>query len=308
MFSQELGNKRRGAQLITRHSLWASQVLQKGQQPIVGAIAAGSGLTGSGFGERLFLHRKCGIEVYLGGLDMLMTKPQCNGGPIDTFLKHINGHRVSETVDSHAFFFKRGTDAGCDAAVLVEQVLNAVDGEAAAAGVGKEDMVLAPLGLKHPGFQHGARGLGKRGTSLASPLADYSQMGAGAKNKILALKPGHLREAKASLYRRQHERMVAPVGPGVRARRSEERIDFWAIEKADQGACEALARNRQDALDLQGVFRRLKGRIPKERMDRRQAKVARAHADPVLLFQMVQKLSDQGRGDLLQSKLRGLRV
>ena len=72
MFSQELGNKRRGAQLITRHSLWASQVLQKGQQPIFGAIAARSGLTGSGFGECLFFHRKCGVEVYLRGLDMLM--------------------------------------------------------------------------------------------------------------------------------------------------------------------------------------------------------------------------------------------
>jgi hypothetical protein len=56
------------------------------------------------------------------------------------------------------------------------------------------------------------------------------------------------------------------------------------------------------------VLRRLKGYISKERMDRCQPQVARAHADPVVLFQMVQKLCDQGRGDLLESKLRGPRV
>ncbi len=120
---------------------------------------------------------------------MLMTKPQCNCGPIDTFLQHINGHRVSQTVDGDAFCFKRGTDAGCGTAVLVEQVLNVVNGESPAAGVGKEDMVITPLGLTHPGFEHGMGGLGERRTSLTSALADHSQMGAGAKNKILALKP-----------------------------------------------------------------------------------------------------------------------
>ena len=297
-----------GPQLITRYSFEVSQVLQKRQQPIAWAIAARPAATRSCLGESLFLHRECGVEVYLGGLDMLMTKPQGNGRPIDTFLEHINGHCVSQTVDGDAFLFKRGTNVGRDAAVLVEQVLNAVNGEPAAAGAGKEDMVLTPLGLTHPGFEHGAGGLGERRTSLTSALADHSQMGASAKNKILALKPGHLREAKAGLYRRQHECVVAPVGPGIPARCSEQRIDFWTREKADQGACEALAWNCENTLDLRGVLRRLKGHISKERMDRRQAEVPRSHADPVVLFQMVQELADQGRGDLLELKLRGTGV
>src|SRR5665213_538336 len=297
-----------GPQLITRHSFEASQVLQKGQQVITWAIAAWPTVTRSCLGESLFLHRECGVEVYLGSLDMLMTKPQCNGGPIDTFLEHINGHRVSQTVDGDAFLFERGTDAGRGAAVLVEQVLNAVNGEAAAAGIGNENMVLTPLRLTHPGVEHGASCLGERRTSLTSALADHSQMGASAKNQILVFKSGHLRKAKAGLYGRQHKRVIAAAGPGVPARCGEQRIDFWARKKVDQRAGEALARNGQDTLDLQGVLRRLKGHISKERMDRRQAQVTRAHADPVMFFQMVQKLRDQGRGDLLESKLRGPRV
>ena len=60
-----------------------------------------------------------------------------------------------------------------------------------------------------------------------------------------------------------------PAGPRTSIRRGQQRIHFWAREETDQGTREALARNRENALDLPGTLRQLKGRKTKEGMDRR---------------------------------------
>jgi len=133
-------------------------------------------------------------------------------------------------------------------------------------------------------------------------------MSAGPQRKILAFEPGHLREAKASLHSGEDKGVIASAGPAAPIRRGEQGIDFGSCQKGYHGTCEAFARYRQDALDLRGVFRHLECGITKEGVDRRQTQVTRSHADLILLLQVIQELPDQGRGDLLETQLRGRSV
>jgi hypothetical protein len=64
-----------------------SQVLQEGEQPVIWTEAARPALMSGHFRESLFLHGERGIEVDLGGLDMLVTKPERNSRLIDPLLQ-----------------------------------------------------------------------------------------------------------------------------------------------------------------------------------------------------------------------------
>lgn len=300
-----LALSRAGSCSMTRHSFRASKVLQEGKQPVAGSIAGRPSLMGSHFGERLFFHLQCGIEVDLGSLDVLMAEPEGDGGSIDALSKQVNGDGVPQTVDRDAFLSERGTGVGRGAPVLAEQVLDTMNSQSPAARIGKQKMVFASLRLAQPGLEYGAGRFGERRTPLLASLADHSQMSAGPQGKVPALEPGHLREAEAGLRSSEDKGVIAPAGPAAPIGRGEQGINFGTREKADHGACEAFARDRQDALDLRGVLGHLKGGITKEGVDGRQTQVTSSHADLIVLFQVIQKLPDQWSGDLLESQLRG---
>jgi hypothetical protein len=107
-------------------------------------------------------------------------------------------------------------------------------------------------------------------------------VGSGSEDEIFTFESGHLREAKARLRGRQNECVIAPAGPPTSIGRGQQRIHFRTGEETDQGTREALARNRENALDLRGMLRRLKGRKTKEGMDRCQTQVTRSNADAIV--------------------------
>src|SRR5208283_2350161 len=139
--------------------------------------------------------------------------------------------------------------------MLVKQVLNAVNAEPTSARVGEQDITVTAWQLAQPGFEYGPGGLGQGRTTLAPSLADHPQVGAGAEDEIFTFKSSHLREAKARLRGRQDECVITPAGPLTSIGCGQQRIHFWAGEETDQGTGEALARNREDTLDLRGMLR-----------------------------------------------------
>ena len=75
-----------------------------------------------------------------------------------------------------------------------------------------------------------------------------------------------------------------------------------------QGPREALAGNREDALDLRGMSGCFEGPVPKEGVDGRQPKIPAPHAQPSMLLQVIQKRHDQRRVDRLEGQARRRRV
>jgi hypothetical protein len=58
--------------------------------------------------------------------------------------------------------------------------------------------------------------------------------------------------------------VITPTEPGALVRSRQQCLDFRLRQKMHQGPREALAGNREHALDLRGMSRCLEGRIPKE--------------------------------------------
>ena len=104
---------------------------------------------------------------------------------------------------------------GSGPTMLVEQVLNAVNGESPSSSVGEKDVSVPSLWLSKPGFEHGASDLGQRRAPLSSALADNPQVRADAEHEILAFESRHLREAEAGLRCCEDKGVVAPPGPGT---------------------------------------------------------------------------------------------
>ena len=173
------------------------------------------------------------------------------------------------------------------ATMLFEQVLNTVNAEPTSARVGKQDIAVTAWRLAQPGFEDGPGGFGQGRTTLSPALADYPQVGTGSEDEIFTFESGHLREAEARLCGGQNECVIAPAGPPTSIGRGQQRIHFRTREETDQGSREALARDRENTLDLRGMLGQLKGRITKEGMDRRQAQITCSNADAIVPFQVI---------------------
>ena len=114
------------------------------------------------------------------------------------------------------------------------------------------------------------------------------------------MEPGHLGEAQTGLYGQQNEGVITPARPRTLIRSSQQGIDFGACEELDQGSCGAFIGDGEHPLDLCGIDWYLESCKTKERAQSRQAQIAAASADALLLLQVIQKRHDQGRIDLLE--------
>ena len=98
-------------------------------------------------------------------------------------------------MDSDPLVSQRRTHAGSRHAMLVQQVLHAVDAESLTSGVGKQDVSITSWWLTQPGLQDNEGGSGDGRTAFFAPLSNYPDVGTGSQNDVLTLESGHLREA-----------------------------------------------------------------------------------------------------------------
>src|SRR5208283_1697752 len=107
------------------------------------------------------------------------------------------------------------TPAGSRQAMLVQQVLHAVDAESLTSGVGKQDVSITSWWLPQPGLQDNEGRSGDGRTAFFAPLSHDPHMGTGSQNDVLTLESGHLREAQAGLYGQQNEGVITPARPSA---------------------------------------------------------------------------------------------
>src|SRR3990172_8444085 len=121
-----------------------------------------------------------------------MSEPQGNHRTIDARLEKVHGHGVSQAVNSDTLVLQRRAHLGGRHAMLVQQVLHAMDAETFTHGTGKQHVTATSLRLTQPGFDHGECGSGDGCATFLAPLADDAYVSAGSEDEVLACEPGHL--------------------------------------------------------------------------------------------------------------------
>ena len=99
--------------------------------------------------------------------------------------------------------------------------------------------------------------------------------------------------------------MIAPTKPRALVRRRQQRFDLRTCQKVHQGPREALAGNREDALDLRRMSGGFEGGVSKEGVDGREPKIPAPHAQSSILLHVIEKRHDQRRIDRLEGQARG---
>jgi hypothetical protein len=124
------------------------------------AVRGRSTLERAGLRERPLLHRQRRLQVDLRRLDRLVAEPQRNDRAVDARMEQVHRGGVPQAVYGHTLLRQRRARSGRRLAVLVQHVLHAVNGEAAAFGTGEEE-VLRPYAARAttPGAPHGWIGL-----------------------------------------------------------------------------------------------------------------------------------------------------
>ena len=177
---------------IARHSFLLSEVAKKLKQGVAGSIAAGFPFWRCGSGERFLLHCQCCLHVDLGGLDRFVAEPECDHRTIHVGLQELHGRGMAQPVDGYSSMFQRRTSRRGPDAVFVQQVLNAMDSQPFALGVGKEHVPVAAWRLPQPVLQHGAGRFGQRRAPCLASLADDAQVSAAPRDEVLSFQTGHL--------------------------------------------------------------------------------------------------------------------
>src|SRR5262245_25126884 len=99
-------------------------------------------------------------------------------------------------MDSDPLVSQRRAQAGSRQAMLVQQVLHAMDAQTSPLGVGEQHLPATPLRLTQPGFQDGESGSGERGTTFLTPFSYHPHVGASSEDEVRPLEPGHLGKAQ----------------------------------------------------------------------------------------------------------------
>src|ERR1035437_3915613 len=137
-----------------------------------------------------------------------------------------------------------------------------------------------------------------KSASLLPPLAEGVHVGAAAERHVLAFEPDELGDPKPRLDRESEHRVIASAGPTLLIADREERGYLVFVEVSDEIYLGSLVRDRQDAPDRAGVLRMVQRQVGEQRMDRREARVARHRSVPPLALEMLEERRDERRVEL----------
>src|SRR5580658_4807055 len=152
----------------------------------------------------------------------------------------------------------------------------------------------------NPGGHGSGRWLGQRRGPLFPSFAQATDMRTGAERYILLTQTGHFGQTQPSLHGQQEESVVALADPGLARRGGQQRLDFRSDQEVNEWSCVAFTGNGQHALNEGRMLRSLQRGIAEKGPDRRQSEVATTCTVGPLVFQFVQKGSNQGRAKILQ--------
>ncbi len=129
-------------------------------------------------------------------------------------------------------------------------------------------------------------------------------MRASAEFDIGDLQGGELGRAQSGLRGEEDHRVVTPAGPGGPVGGGEQRVELEGGEPGHERAVVALQRNREDALDRDGVLGMLQRGVAVERADRGQPRVPGPWSAAAVVLEMIEKRADRVRVEIIKCELR----
>ena len=128
------------------------QTVQEREESVARFVAAAFSIRRGCLRQRFLLHRKCRLEIDLRGFHPFVTEPQRNHGTIDACLQKVHGHGVPQAVNGDPFLFQRGAHSGRRCAMLVQQVLHAMDAETVTLALGNSTSPSPRCGSRSQAF------------------------------------------------------------------------------------------------------------------------------------------------------------
>jgi hypothetical protein len=122
-----------------------------------------------------------------------------------------------------------------------------------------------------------------------------------AHDDVRAPKPDQFRYTQTGLNADGQQSAITTAHPGRQIGRSQHRRDLCFIEECNGCALMPLAGHREDLLAQRRMRRFRHGDIPKEGVNRRQARVPGPSAVAAVLLQMLEKSSDERRAEILRA-------
>ena len=135
--------------------------------------------------ERLFLHPHVGMDVDLGGLDVLVTKPERDHRWIDAVVEQVHRRAVAQRMRRDPLGADARARARCREAVLADQMLKRVAAQPFAPDRREQRPALI-LVVADPRRQQLGCLAAKRGGALLPALAHATDVRAAAQHDIAA--------------------------------------------------------------------------------------------------------------------------
>jgi hypothetical protein len=145
-----------------------------------------------------------------------------------------------------------------------------------------------------PAVQDGGRVTAEWRAPLFSSFSVAPDVRTRAHHDMLAAEPNQFRHAQTRLDGDGQQGPIATADPRRHIRRGEDGRDFRGVEKRDGSALVAFAGHRKNLLAEPRMRRFGDGDVPKERVNRGEARVPGATAIAALLLQMLEKPPDEG--------------
>jgi hypothetical protein len=139
---------------------------------------------------------------------------------------------------------------------------------------------------------------------LLSALAQTSDVRAGPPLDVLLPESRDLTVAESGLYRDQQQGPISPSDPGAESGSGHQGRALGLSEELDGPAFIAFDGYRQDSLAMKTEARFTDGDVSEERVQRREAVVARPRGVVSRGFEMVEKFAQKRHGEVVNAKGR----
>jgi len=180
-------------------------------------------------GEGFLLDREVGVQVDLGGADLLVPEPERDHGRVDAGVEESHRGGVSQDVWCDRLGPERRACRGGVRRVFREPVLDGVCAERPAGGGGEQRIVGSSFALACPDAQHGGGLLSEWRDALFSAFADAVDVRVGAEADVAEGEAGQLRDAQAGLRGEQDDGVITATDRGRSVGRGEQRVDSGSV-------------------------------------------------------------------------------
>jgi hypothetical protein len=253
--------------------------------------------------ESLFFHLHVCVKVDPRCLHRLVTEPQSNYARVHAAAQKGHGGCVPQRMRRHGLAHERRARPTRGHGMSDNESLQGIGTERSTAGAGEDRIDGVAALVRQPGLEDCDNLRAQWRTPHLPPLAETTDMSAGADIHILTSKRGDLAVTQACLDGEKQERPIPSSNPCSDVRRGDKGSTLVLREKLHWSAIITLGGYRQDALAVESECGFIQGDVAEEGMQRAQAVVSCRHSVSAIPFEVFEELTRESRVKVLQSQI-----